>query len=78
MIDLPIPLPKDEKNRPRTGFSFFRFAIPELCNYSDRALYLDADMQVFSDLAELWDIPFNKQRILCTYQKGRTRFLEGQ
>ncbi len=68
MIDLNIPLPKDEKNLPRTGFSFHRWVIPSLCNYSDRALYVDADMLVFSDIAELWDIPFNKQKILCTYQ----------
>lgn len=69
MLNLPYKLPKDKKNLPRTGFSFHRFTIPALCNYSDRALYLDADMQVFSDIAELWDIPFNQQRVLCTYQK---------
>ena len=68
MLNLPIPKPKHHKNRGRTGFSFARFVIPELCGYRGRGLYTDADMQVFSDLAELWDIPFNEQRILCTNQ----------
>lgn len=68
MFHLPIPTPKDPANRPRTGFSFFRFAIPKLCGYRGRALYVDADMQVFSDLAELWRIPFGKHKVMCTNQ----------
>lgn len=68
MVDLSIPTPKKEENRPRTGFSFFRFAIPELAGYRGRAVYLDADMQVFADMAELWEIPFGEHKVLCTYQ----------
>jgi hypothetical protein len=69
MAPYKFALPKEEKNRPRTGFSFQRFLIPSLCDYSDRALYVDSDMQVFTDLAELWEIPFGHQKVLCTYQK---------
>jgi hypothetical protein len=68
MIDLPVPRPRDRRNRPRTTFSFYRFLIPGLCNHQGRALYLDADMLVFADLAELWDIPFGESKVLCTYQ----------
>jgi hypothetical protein len=68
MRDLPVPMPKDPANRPRTGFSFYRFMIPQLCGYRGRALYLDADMQVFTDLAELWDIEFGPHKVLCTNQ----------
>lgn len=68
MFHLRMPTPRDKQNRPRTGFSFYRFAIPKLCGYRGRALYLDADMQVFSDISELWDIPFGEQRVLCTNQ----------
>ena len=63
-----VPKPKDEKNRARTPFSFFRFCIPELAGFRGRALYCDADMQVFADVAELWRIPFGEQRVLCTNQ----------
>jgi hypothetical protein len=68
MSDLAVPLPRHRRNRPRTGFSFYRFLIPRLCGYEGRALYLDADMLVFADLAELWKIPFGNSKVLCTYQ----------
>lgn len=68
MFKLDFPTPKDPANRPRTGFSFFRFAIPKLCGYRGRGLYVDADMQVFSDLAELWKISFGQRKVLCTNQ----------
>src|SRR5665648_266559 len=57
MNDLSLPVPKDRKNRSRTGFTFTRFAIPELCGYKGRAIYLDADMLVFRDINELWTWP---------------------
>jgi hypothetical protein len=57
-FERPIPIPQAVKNRPRTPFSFQRFLIPELCHYKGRALYLDADMQVFRDIGELWNRPF--------------------
>jgi hypothetical protein len=53
-----IPVPRDLKNRARTPFSFQRFLIPELCSYEGKAIYMDADMQVFEDIAELWNTPF--------------------
>ncbi|MFO0314126.1 MAG: glycosyltransferase [Planctomycetota bacterium] len=68
MRDYAIPTPKDPANRARTKFSFYRFRIPELCRYRDRALYVDSDMQVFRDVAELWRLPFGARKILCTRQ----------
>lgn len=40
-----------------TGFSIYRYAIPELCHYQGKAIYLDADIVVTSDLLELWNMP---------------------
>jgi len=54
----PIPLPLAIENQPRTPFSFQRFLIPELCDFSGKAIYLDADMQVFQDISELWNHNF--------------------
>jgi hypothetical protein len=71
MLHVATPRPRHRANRPRTGFSFRRFVIPKLCGYRGRALYVDADMQVFGDLAELWAIPFGEHRVLCTYQAVR-------
>jgi lipopolysaccharide biosynthesis glycosyltransferase len=58
-VDISIPTPKLRKNRARTPFSFQRFLIPELCNYSGRAIYLDSDMLVFADINELWEFEMN-------------------
>lgn len=63
-----VPLPNDLANRPRTGFSFNRFAIPALCGHQGRALYVDADMLVFGDIADLWAIPMAGHAVLCTRQ----------
>ncbi|MGL4768194.1 MAG: glycosyltransferase [Formosimonas sp.] len=64
MLDLPIPLPKDPKNYPRTGFSFTRFCIPKLAGYQGRAIYMDADMMVFQDIQTLWHLPMNGASIM--------------
>lgn len=54
---VPAPMPADPALRARTPFSFQRFAIPELCAFAGRAIYLDSDMLVFSDIAALWQAP---------------------
>lgn len=68
MIDVPVPEPKDEDDRARTPFSFYRFVIPKLAGYRGRALYLDSDMLAFADVAELFDIPFGDRKVLVTDQ----------
>lgn len=64
MIDLDVPVPRDPRNRQRTGFSFSRFCIPKLAGYAGRAIYMDADMQVFKDIRSLWNLPFNGSKVL--------------
>ncbi len=66
--DARIPVPKLPTNRGRTGFSFSRFGIPALCGHRGRAIYLDADMQVFSDILGLWNHPMQG----CTLLSART------
>lgn len=66
MLGFPHRMPRDAVNQPRTKFSFCRFMIPALCGFRGRALYLDADMLVFGDIAELADIPFDSRKILCS------------
>ncbi len=68
LLNLPTPQPKDPANRPRTGFSFARFHIPRLAGFRGKAIYLDADMLVFGDIADLWDAPMGASRVLCTRQ----------
>lgn len=64
-----IPMPRELRNRPRTPFSFQRFLIPELCGYQGRAIYLDADMQLFTDIGALWNTPMDGHDLL-TVREG--------
>lgn len=58
------PPAPDPRFAPYTEFSFARFAIPALCRFEGRALYMDSDMLVFDDMAELFRLPFDDARIL--------------
>lgn len=78
-IDLPEP--KDKRQLARTGFSFNRFAIPKLAGNQGKAIYMDADMLVFSDIGDLWDIPMNGHKMLIqsdVISQGRTTALFGK
>lgn len=39
-----------------TPFTMFRLAVPELCEFEGRAIYLDSDMIVLGDPRELWEM----------------------
>jgi hypothetical protein len=52
------------ENKQRTPFSFQRFLIPQLNNYKGKAIYLDSDMQVFSDIKKLWTLPMGVSDVL--------------
>ena len=39
-----------------TPFTCFRYAIPEMCNFKGRAIYMDCDQMNFRDIAHLWEI----------------------
>lgn len=54
-----------------TPFSGFRWAIPEFCNYSGRAIYMDTDVVILSDLAELWEHRIDGQSIVAAKTKAK-------
>jgi dihydropteroate synthase len=47
-----------------TPFSGFRWAIPELCNFEGHAIYMDADVIILCDIAELWQHSINPESIV--------------
>jgi hypothetical protein len=67
-----FPMPRDVRNRPRTPFSFQRFYIPALQGHQGRAIYLDSDMQVFRDIEELWNLPFDGADLLAAREAGES------
>ena len=48
-----------------TPFSGFRWGVPARCNYQGRAIYMDTDMIVLSDLAELWQMPITAPAVFA-------------
>jgi lipopolysaccharide biosynthesis glycosyltransferase len=61
--------PKDPKNKQRTPFSFQRFLIPQLNNFSGRAIYCDSDMQVLKDIRQLWNLPMTGSDLFTVENK---------
>ena len=53
-----------EENQERTPFSFQRFCIPALNNFKNKALYMDSDMLVLSDLRDLCKQDFQEYEFL--------------
>lgn len=47
-----------------TPFSGFRWAIPAYCHYEGRAIYMDTDVIVLSDIAKLWEQPIEGDAIV--------------
>ena len=48
----------------KTNFSCYRWAIPELCNFSGKAIYLDVDQLVIKDIAQMWDLDMQNKAVL--------------
>jgi len=55
-----------------TPFSGFRWGIPEYCAFKGQAIYMDSDMIIQGDLAELWNEPWDDTAIIMG--KGGWRF----
>ncbi|WP_152048421.1 glycosyltransferase family protein [Aureimonas psammosilenae] len=62
-----------------TEFSFSRFLVPALSNFEGWSLFMDCDMLMRADIAELWKLRDDKYAAMCVkhdYQpKVETKFL---
>jgi hypothetical protein len=47
-----------------TPFSGFRWAVPELCGFEGRGIYVDSDILVRDDIAKLWNEQFEPGKIV--------------
>ena len=47
---------REYHNLQSTEFSFSRFLVPHLCDYQGWALFMDCDMLVLDDMADLWNL----------------------
>ncbi len=76
--EIPFEMPKDDKNKPGTPFSFQRFMIPEMCNFKGRAIYMDCDQILITDIARLFHRPMNGFDLMhCeTGKRGTKKFAQ--
>ena len=61
-----IHVPDRWQKQGATGFTFQRFLSPELCGFEGRSIYLDSDMLLRTDIAELWNLDMGKAKVLAT------------
>lgn len=54
-----------------TPFSWFRWAIPELCGFKGRGIYCDSDTQFFDDVAKLHDAPMPRGKVVMSKATNR-------
>lgn len=59
------------KRRGLTEFTFSRFLVPWLCDFRGRALFLDADMVVTGDIAELFATNDYASAVLVNQEQDR-------
>ena len=56
-----------------TDFSFTRFLTPYLSGYEGWSLFMDCDMLVRADIAELWDLRDDRYAVMCVKHNHRPR-----
>jgi hypothetical protein len=70
---------RERNNLSSTEFSFSRFIIPHLMNYQGWALFMDCDMLMKADIAELWRLRDDKYAVqVCQHDytpKNEKKFL---
>lgn len=63
-----------------TDFSFSRFLAPYLANYQGWGIFMDCDMLVTRDIAELWNLRDERYAVMCVKHdhqpKEDTKFLD--
>jgi hypothetical protein len=57
-----------------TPFSGFRWAIPAVCGFKGRAIYMDVDTVAVTDIAELWRMPMTPGKVAMARGGGSWRF----
>jgi hypothetical protein len=68
------PLSYDSQLDGSNAFTYSRFLVPELCNWSGMAVFADgADMLMLGDIAELWAMRSDKLAVQVVKHEYKTR-----
>ncbi|WAP67649.1 glycosyltransferase family protein [Jiella pelagia] len=70
---------RERNNLQSTEFSFSRFLVPALSNFEGWSLFMDCDMMLRADIAELWKLRDDRYAAMCVKHdyvpKIETKFL---
>ncbi|MAU95324.1 MAG: glycosyltransferase [Fulvimarina sp.] len=70
---------RERNNLQTTEFSFSRFLVPALSNFEGWSLFMDCDMLMRTDIAELWKLRDDRYAAMCVKHdyvpKVETKFL---
>ena len=53
-------------------FIYTRFLVPSLQNYKGWAIYIDSDIILKADIAELWNLRDNSKAVMCVHHDYKT------
>lgn len=74
-----LPIHRERDPRQSTEFAFSRFLVPYLCRYEGRAIFLDGDVLIRADIAELLEEAREDKAVWVVQHdyapRGRTKFL---
>ena len=56
---------REKQSNQSTDFAFSRFLVPYLSNYKGWSIFMDCDMMVRSDIAELYNYATYKYSVMC-------------
>jgi hypothetical protein len=57
-------------------FTYSRFLVPQLMGWAGWGLYIDGDMLLRTDIAELWNLRDDSKALLCVHHDYKTRMTE--
>ncbi|MEK9679491.1 MAG: hypothetical protein VW169_14025 [Rhodospirillaceae bacterium] len=64
---------RERHNLQSTDFSFSRFLVPHLCGHEGWALFMDCDMLVLDDMANLWELRDDQFAVQCVKHDHRPK-----
>lgn len=60
-----LPMTRKRDDKQSTDFAYSRFLVPWLCNYEGHAIFMDSDMLVRADIAELFEAIDKNAAVSC-------------
>lgn len=68
-----LPMYVETHTDSSTEFSYSRFLVPYLTNYSGWAIYMDCDMLLLDDISKLWDLQDSRYAVQCVKHRYSTK-----